>query len=264
MAAWWMEMSWKTLAAGSLLAALLVWLALASRGTRALRILVGLGVILGLLLAAQWLDLYPNHWEVTRFWPEVALAFILIFQPELRRVLARIGRNPFRRGSESESSRVVEEIVKAAISLANRRIGALIVVEREHELLDAVEVGTIIDARMSKELLISLFLPYSPLHDGAVIIRAKRIVAAGCFLPLTVRTDGIETYGTRHRAALGITEETDAIAVAISEETGTVSLVVGGEIQRDLDGSSLRKALSDVLHLPEPAVTRRAWLGVRS
>lgn len=256
----WQDVPWREMIAIGGVGSLLVWLVAASRGTRALRILFGVTAILCAMLLGEWLDLYPNHWEVTHYWPEVVLAYIILFQPELRRVLAHIGRNPFRRGSESESTRVVEELVKAALSMANRRIGALLVIEREQELLDAVEVGTVIDARISKELLISLFLPYSPLHDGAVIVRAQRIVAAGCFLPLTGRTDGIETYGTRHRAALGITEETDAIAIAVSEETGSMSLVVGGEIRRDLDGPSLRQQLFTVLGVSEPARARRTWL----
>ncbi|MBI3608236.1 MAG: TIGR00159 family protein [Nitrospirae bacterium] len=253
-------MSWQHLLAIALIAGTLVWLTWVSKSARTIQVLSGLGVVLGAMLVGEWFDVFPNHWELTRFWPEVVLGFVILFQPELRRMLAQLGRNPFRRGNDSEGAREVEEIVKAAVSLANRRIGGILVVEREHELLDVVEVGTLIEARISKELLISLFLPYSPLHDGAVIVRGKRILAAGCFLPLTARTDGIETYGTRHRAALGITEETDAVAIAISEETGTISLVVGGDMYRDLDGSSLRQHLLAALRPPDLGTARQSRL----
>jgi uncharacterized protein (TIGR00159 family) len=156
----------------------------------------------------------------------------------------------------------VEEVLKAAVALANRRIGALIVIERAHELFDAVEVGTVIDARLSKDLLISLFLPYSPLHDGAVILRGGRIAAAGCFLPLSARTPSGEASGTgtRHRAAIGITEDSDALAIVVSEESGTISLVAAGEIERDLDGDALRRRLAASLDIEAPPLGRWAWL----
>ena len=255
----WRELVGVVLAVGAL--AGLVW---AAKGTRAIRVMTGVGAVAGVVLAGEWLDLYPRGWETGRYWPEALLAIVILFQPELRRVLARIGRNPFRRRNESEETRLVEEIVKASIALATRRIGAIMVVEREHDLMDLVEVGCVIDARVSKELLMSLFLPYSPLHDGAVILRGGRIAAAGCFLPLSTGDHGVETYGTRHRAALGITEETDAVAIVISEETGTVSLIVAGEMQRAVDAAVLRQRLTAALAVggtaPGPARLSRARL----
>lgn len=253
---WW-ELVGVALAAGALAA-----LVAAAKGTRAVQAMTGVGTVAGAILAGEWLDLYPRGWDPGRYWPEAILAIVILFQPELRRILARIGRNPFRRRNEPEETRLVEEIVKASIALAARRIGAIVVVERERDLMDLVEVGCVIDARVSKELLTSLFLPYSPLHDGAVILRGGRVAAAGCFLPLSTGDRGVEAYGTRHRAALGITEETDAVAIVISEETGTISLIVAGEMQRDVDAAVLRQRLTAVLAVggtaPGPARLSRA------
>lgn len=255
---WW-ELVGIALAAGAL--AGIVW---AAKGTRTVQLMTGIGAVAGAVVAGKWLGLYPRGWDPGRYWPEAVLAIVILFQPELRRVLARVGRNPFRRRNESEETRLVEEIVKASIALAARRIGAIVVVEREHDLMDLVEVGCVIDARVSKELLTSLFLPYSPLHDGAVILRGGRVAAAGCFLPLSTGDHGVETYGTRHRAALGITEETDAVAIVISEETGTVSVIVAGEMQRAVDAAVLRQRLTAALAVggtdPGPARLSRARL----
>ncbi len=253
---WW-ELVGVALAAGALAA-----LVAAAKGTRAVQAMTGVGTVAGAILAGEWLDLYPRGWDPGRYWPEAVLAIVILFQPELRRILARIGRNPFRRRNEPEETRLVEEIVRASIALAARRIGAIVVVERERDLMDLVEVGCVIDARVSKELLTSLFLPYSPLHDGAVILRGGRVAAAGCFLPLSTGDRGVEAYGTRHRAALGITEETDAVAIVISEETGTISLIVAGEMQRDVDAAVLRQRLTAALAVggtaPGPARLSRA------
>ena len=260
----WEAVTWHEIIGGGLIAILAVLVVLGLKGTRTIHILVGFSVVLVVLLTGQWLRLYPNEWKLTRYWLGVVLAFVVLFQPELRRALAQLGRNPFRRRNAMEETRVVEEIVKAAVSLANRRIGAIMVFEREHELLDVVEVGTLVDARASKELLTSLFVPYSTLHDGAVVLRGTRIVAAGCFLPLSTGENSVKVSGTRHRAALGITEETDAVAIAVSEETGAISLMVDGEIQRDLDAGALRARLAEILVTPSPTPSNAWFSRVRS
>lgn len=251
---------WPDLLALALLAGFVFWLLLRSRGPGTRQIVAGLGIVAGVSVVGEWLEVVPSGWSLARFWPEIALAVLIVLQPEIRKALAALGRLPGRRGIEPEAHRAVEEVVKAAVALANRRIGALIVIERAQELVDAIEVGMIIDAHLSKELLISVFLPYSPLHDGAVILRGGRIVAAGCFLPLSARAPGVEAYGTRHRAAIGITEETDALAIVVSEETGGISLVAGGEIDRDLDGAALRRRLVSSLGTEAAPVGRWAWL----
>jgi len=244
---------WRDVLGIILITALALWAIKALKGTRTIQMLGGVGVVLAAIWAGEWLELFPARWAVTQHWPELVLIVFIVFQPELRRALAQIGRSPFRRSNGREETRVVEEIVKAATALAHRRLGAILVLERDQELLDLVEVGTVVDARISKELLISIFLPYSPLHDGAVILRGQRVAAAGCFLPLSTRDRSVEAYGTRHRAALGITEETDAAAIVVSEETGTVAFMVGGEMHRDLDTAALRTHLLNVTVPPAPA-----------
>jgi diadenylate cyclase len=175
------------------------------------------------------------------------LIIIVLFQADIRRALARVGRGVFPTISRTEASQILEDVVRAAQVLAQRRVGALLVLERETRLGDLLEAGTPIDAAVSRDLLISLFLPTSPLHDGAVVIQDGRIAWAGCVLPLTQREDLPEGLGTRHRAAVGITEETDAVVVVVSEETSAISLVASGVMVRDLDGPRLRELLREIL-----------------
>ncbi|MBI5182253.1 MAG: TIGR00159 family protein [Nitrospirae bacterium] len=217
------------------------------KGTRALQMLVGILILLLAFIASGWLELYTIDWLVQSFWSQIVIALIVLFQPEIRRTLAQMGQNPLLRTiSPIEETRFIEEIIRAAVSLANKKIGAIIVLERETELKELIEMGTSLDAKISKEILTSIFLPYSPIHDGAVIIKDGRIAAAGCFLPLTMSTAVSKTLGTRHRAAIGITEETDAAVIVISEETGTISVAMEGKMTRDLDAASLRRVLTKV------------------
>jgi uncharacterized protein (TIGR00159 family) len=158
-----------------------------------------------------------------------------------------VGRGFFHSASDQQESQMLEEVVRAAQGLAQRRVGALIVLERETGLEDQIEAGTALDSNVSKELLISLFVPYSPLHDGAVVIQRGRISHAGCILPLTLRDDLPEGVGTRHRAAVGITEETDAVVIVVSEETASISVVMSGELSSGLDAARLRVVLRDAM-----------------
>ncbi len=167
---------------------------------------------------------------------------IVIFQADIRRALTRVGGGLFSSG-RSQGVHSIEEIVRASQALGQRRVGSLVVIEREVQIDEFVEEGPRVDAELSRDLLIAIFLPYSPLHDGAVIVRQDRIAMAGSILPLATRSEIPSTLGTRHRAAVGITEETDALVVVVSEETGRVSLVSAGEISEDLDGPQLRQAL---------------------
>jgi diadenylate cyclase len=217
------------------------------KGTRAFQMLIGIGVIVIVLIASQAFEFYTLNWIIYSFWSQIVLAVVILFQPEIRRTLARVGERPvFRTLSPVEESKFVEETVKAAVSMANKRIGALIVLERDTDLTTIVEMGTELDAKVTKELLVSLFLPYSPIHDGAAIIRSGRIVAAGCFLPLTLSSNLSKSLGTRHRAAVGLTEEADAVVVVVSEETGEISVVMRGEIVHNADAPALRKTLTDI------------------
>jgi diadenylate cyclase len=217
------------------------------KGTRAFQMLLGMGLLVLALIASQALEFYTLDWVIHSFWSQIVIAAVVLFQPEIRRALAQMGeRRFFRALSPVESSKFIEEIVKASVSMANKRIGALIVLERETDLTTIVEMGTNLDAKVSKEILISIFLPYSPIHDGAAIVRNGRIIAAGCFLPLTLSTNISKTLGTRHRAAVGLTEETDAAVVVVSEETGEISAVMNGRIEPSLDAPRLRKLISDL------------------
>src|SRR5512140_2077928 len=226
---------------------LLYRLLLIIKGTRAFQMLIGIGLIVVVLIASQAFEFYTLDWIIHSFWSQIVLAVVILFQPEIRRTLARVGeRHLFRSLSTVEGSKFIEETVKAAVSMANKRIGALIVLERDTDLATIVEMGTELDAKVTKEIMISIFLPYSPIHDGAAIIRNGRIIAAGCFLPLTLSSNLSKALGTRHRAAVGLTEESDAVVVVVSEESGEISVVIGGETTRNVDAPALRKTLSEI------------------
>lgn len=230
-----------------LVAAGIYWLLLLIRGTRAIQILVGLIVLIALSLASELFQLAALGMILERFLGSAVLIIVILFQNDIRRALARVGRGFFPSFSVEQELQVVEEIVRAAGALSQRRHGALIVLERESNLGDLVEAGVAIDAQISKDLLTSIFQPTSPMHDGAVLIQEGRVSTAGCILPLTLRTDLPEGLGTRHRAAVGITEETDALVVVVSEETANISVVLGGEMLRGLDAPRLRVVLREIL-----------------
>jgi len=223
------------------------WLLILIRGTRAVQILVGLLLLIGTSLVSQAFELTTVEWILDNFLSSAVLIIIVLFQADIRRALARVGRGVFPSVAKQEETQLAEEVARAAQSLAQKRVGALIVVERETHLSDLIEAGTAIDAALKRDLLVSLFMPQSPLHDGAVVIQGGRIALAGCILPLTLREDLPEGVGTRHRAAVGITEESDAVVIVVSEETQALSVVVGGVMARSLDGARLREVLRDVL-----------------
>ena len=220
------------------------------RGTRAVQMLVGVGVLVAASLAASALDLHSLGWLLDAMWSFWVVVVVVLFQPELRRALASIGQGEGLRSllaGSGSATRVVDELASVAGSLAERRIGALLVIERGTGLRQYAELGVALDALVSADLLTSIFLPYSPLHDGAAFIRGDRIVAAGCFLPLSRNAQVARQLGTRHRAALGITEETDAVAVAVSEETGRISIALDGTIDGLTGPEALRERLAELL-----------------
>ncbi len=230
-----------------IITAAIYWLLILIRGTRAVQILVGLIVLMGLSLVAKIFELVAVDMILDNFLSSAMLIIIVLFQHDIRRALARVGRGFFPTVLAQQESQILEEVVRTSQVLAKNRTGALIVLERNTVLDDQIEIGSRIDSEVSKDLLTSIFSPRSPLHDGAALIQEGRIAAVGCILPLTLRTDLPDGTGTRHRAAVGITEETDAVVVVISEETGTISVVMGGEMLRDLDGPHLRVALREIL-----------------
>ena len=218
------------------------------KGTRAVQMLLGLAVIVAVYIASRVGDLHTLNWILSNFLASIILVIVVIFQNDIRRALMHVGRNPFLGGANSrEESEVIEELVKASVALANRKIGALIVVERETGIKDILESGTPLDAKISCDLIRSIFMPQSPLHDGALVIQHGRLSLAGCFLPLTQGTNLSSELGTRHRAAIGLTELADAIAIVVSEETGKISVAVNGGMTRNLDATSLKKVLGRLL-----------------
>lgn len=217
------------------------------QGTRAMQMLMGLIIIFIAAVASLKLDLNTINWIFSNFLAVLVLAVIILFQPELRRTLANMGRTPFFQHLYSHATaQVLEELVKTSVFLAGKRIGALLVVQRETELANYVEAGITVDAKVSKEILTSIFLPNSPIHDGAVLIKDDRVLMAGAFLPISLDPKISKDLGTRHRAAFGISEETDALVIVVSEETGIISIIVDGRMQRNLDGNALREQLQKI------------------
>lgn len=225
-------------------------LLLLMRGTRAGEIMVGVIVLVGLYVISDSFELSSLNWFLGGFVSNFVLILIIIFQSDIRRILASLGRGTaVMPTSSAQSSKVIEEAIGACLSMANQKMGSLIVFERSMKVDEYIDVGVVLDSEISKELLISIFSPASPLHDGAVIIKGNRITSVSSFLPLTKNPQIEKTFGSRHRAALGITEETDAIALVVSEETGKISLAREGHLIRGLDEIELRKELTEALGL---------------
>ena len=222
------------------------------QGTRGVGVMRGLVFVLViatvmLLFIVRKLQLYTIDWLLIEFLPMITIPFIILFQPELRRALVRLGENPFLGVFFKGESPMLDELVESASVLSKNKLGGIIAIERKVGLDHFVEAGTRVDANVSSELINTIFWPGSPLHDGAVIIREQKIAAAGCLLPLSDSPDMEKTSGTRHRAGLGLSEETDAIAIVVSEETGVISLAVKGKITSGLDEKSLRNVLGRLI-----------------
>ncbi len=238
---------WGGLLEIAVLACLIYFVFVFFRGTRSAQVLTGLVLLLIALIGlTKWLDLEALNWLLRRMSVYLTLALLIIFQPEIRRALAELGRHRLF-GVSAESWNLVDAVTDAVMLLAERRVGALIAIERKIGTRAIQETGVRQDARVNAELLASIFFPHTPLHDGGVIIRGNRIVAAGCLFPLAQTTDISRGLGTRHRAAMGLSEETDAIVIVVSEETGTVSVSSRGRLIRDFDRERLRRFLSAVL-----------------
>jgi uncharacterized protein (TIGR00159 family) len=235
---------------------IIYWLLRVAQGTRATQLIRGIIILFALIFFfASALDLSTLNWLLANTWPALIVAVPVIFQPELRRALEQLGhtgnwlRSSFPSGETPELERMVDEVVRAAAQLARQRFGALMVIERETGLQDYALKGVQIDALLTRQLLITIFFPNSPLHDAAVVIRGDRIVAASVVLPLTDNISPSGQLGTRHRAAIGITEESDALAVVVSEETGQIAVSHNGRLIRNLDQDRLRRVLRSLLRL---------------
>ena len=242
------KFTWITLVDVFIVSALIYQILLLIRGTRAVQMALGLGFLVLFFYLSRWLHLETMQWILTNILPYFVFGIIVLFAAEIRRALANIGKNPLiRKFSQDPLRESYDEIVLAATTLSSQRVGGLIVIERDIGLKNYIESGVAVDAALSYDLLVTLFSPGAPLHDGAVIVQKDRITAAACFLPLTVNPKLSKELGTRHRAAIGVTEESDAVVIVVSEETGIISIVVGGKIERNLDGDSLRRALLFIL-----------------
>lgn len=217
------------------------------RGTRGAQVLVGLVLLLVVLIGlTQVFNLDALTWVLRRFSVYLAVALLVIFQPEIRRALAELGKQPVFAVS-AEKRNVIDYVVQTVEMLSEQKVGALIAIEREIGTRAIQETGTKLNAPVVPELLASIFFPHTPLHDGGVIIRGNRIMAAGCVFPLSHRLDLQKTLGTRHRAAVGMSEETDAVVVLVSEETGTISVSYRGRLSRGMEGRKLKRFLSALL-----------------
>ncbi|MCU0661850.1 MAG: diadenylate cyclase CdaA [Myxococcota bacterium] len=228
------------------------------RGTRTVSMALGLLVIIIVYIGSRTFGLATTYMLLDQFM-EVAVIFaLIIFQDDIRRALVRMGR--FASFTKAQESQVLEEVTKAAQALAAKRIGAIFVFEREASLEEFIDGGTVLDAAVSRELLYTIFIPRleNPLHDGAVMLRNFRLNKAGCLLPLSMNQRIDKNFGTRHRAALGITEQTDAVSVVVSEERGSIALCFGGRISKNLDAAALRKALAGLFSKEKARERRKA------
>jgi uncharacterized protein (TIGR00159 family) len=229
------------------------------RGTRAVQMGLGGAVLVGLFYLSRWAHLETVNWLIRNLAGYIVFAVIVLFQADIRRALAHLGRAPFFRYlAQSESAEEsVEELVVASTLLSSQRTGAIIAVERLIGLRNYIEGGIPLDAVLTYDLIVSIFQPDSPLHDGAVIVQGDRVAAAACFLPLTVNPKLSKELGSRHRAAIGLTEENDSVAIVISEETGNISIVSDGQIERGLTADALRTRLRALLLQRAPRVPRK-------
>jgi diadenylate cyclase len=260
------QLDWMSLLDIGLVAVVIYYLLLLVQGTRATQLLKGLAILLAIMKAAQWLGMDTLQWILGQAIFASALVVVILFQPELRAALDQLGRHHLeilglhrRAGASVETVRTVSAITKAAESMAGGHVGALIVIERETGLEDIAATGTALNASLSEYLLQTVFFPGSPLHDGAAIIKANRLAAAGCILPLSQNVDLPRTVGTRHRAALGLSETTDAIVVVVSEETGNISLAHGGTMNSILQPRLLADELLSLLGSSEGTIRLRPF-----
>jgi diadenylate cyclase len=218
------------------------------KGTRAIQMFIGLFLLIIVSFIAQWLNLNALNWILSSLKTVWVIAFVILFQPELRKALTQLGQNRILGiFLKVESTGTISETVKACQLLVQKGLGAIVVVERDVGLKNYIETGTRLDAKVTSELLVSLFTPPGPLHDGAVIIEKDRIIAAGCILPLSQNPRIGHALGTRHRAGLGLSEETDALVIIVSEETGSISLAREGKLKRKLDLNALRNELVAII-----------------
>ena len=253
-----MEISWVDLIDIGIIAFLIYQVLLIIRGTGAVQVGFGLLFLAVIFFASELLRLNVLHWTLTKILPYLFFVIIILFQHEIRKAISTLGQNPLLNFFTGKlPAQPLDEIVFAATAMASKRTGALIVLEADMGLKNYIEGGVALDAKVSYDLLLSIFNPASPLHDGAVIIQGDRVSAAACFLPLTLNPYLAKELGSRHRAAIGLSEETDAMIIVVSEETGKISLVHREELLTDIDGPELKKQISEKRFYEHPRIVRR-------
>lgn len=241
-----LQISWRELLDIGIIAFVYYYLILLVRGTRAVAVIYGLVLILLVYSASDFLGLYTLNWLLTNFLGSIFLVIIILFQADIKKALSQLGGGRlFKRTQLGEET--INQLVQAVMTMSRQHCGALIVLERNVPLGDIVERGIEVGAKLTKELLMTIFFVDTPLHDGAVVVRQGRIAAAACILPLSSKFRGQTVFGTRHRAALGISEESDSITVVVSEETGDVSIAMNGRLTTSLDETRLRRVITKVL-----------------
>ena len=241
-----LSMSWRDLVDIALVTLLLYRLILLMRDTRAVAALYGLMLLMVVYFLSLEMGFYTLNWLLENFLGSLFLVIIVLFQRDIRRALTDMGTHqwfPWQKRTTLGDD-VLEEIISACTQMGRSKIGALIVMERKVSLGDLLDWGTIVNADVTRAMLMTIFYPNTPLHDGAVLINHNKINAAGCILPLSTKTDLADEYGTRHRAAIGITEESDALAIVVSEERGTISVAINGQLHPCTDSAHLRRLLS--------------------
>jgi len=245
------DISWQSSLVDIAVVAVIIYqLLMLIKGTRAVQLIKGLFVLLIVSVVSKYMELTTLSWMLDKVWYMLVVALPVVFQPELRRALEQLGRGKFIKmhststGPE-EYRKLIDELARCTQFLSQSRIGALIVIEKQTGIQEFIETGVKIDGVVSSEFLVNIFIPKSPLHDGAVIIRGDRVAAAGCFLPLTQDTGLQKDLGTRHRAALGLSEVSDSVIIVVSEENGIISVAKNGRLTRNLDEKGLRDLLKN-------------------
>jgi diadenylate cyclase len=242
-------MTWRDIVDITIVSVAIYEILKAIRGTRAVQMAVGSALLVVMFYTSRWGHLQTVDWLIRNLLGYVVFAAIVLFQADIRRALAHFGRAPFFRYflTREGADETIEEIAVAATQMSSQRVGAIVIIERQIGLRNYIEAGLPLDAMLTYDLLVSIFQPKSPLHDGAVIVQNDRVAAAACFLPLTVNPQLARSMGTRHRAAIGVTEENDAVAVIVSEETGRISVALDGKIEGPFNADQLKARLKGLI-----------------
>jgi diadenylate cyclase len=245
------DLSWRAFLEISLISVVFYYAFLFVRGTRAYQVLKGMALLLIIFVIAKQMEFVTITYILGQLFGVAILAMVVLFQPEIRRAFAALGRTHFET-QVMNHEKIPEILINTALVLSEKRVGALFVISRENTLTPYSDTGVLLNSEVNQELLVTIFMPRTPLHDGAVILDGNRIVAAACLLPLSQKPEIARSYGTRHRAAIGLTDETDALVIVVSEETGSISIASAGKINTDIDTPTLKRVLDNIYLAEKP------------